>query len=117
MSCLNCPENTYSEKNSIGSTSCISKRPCIINDAEYIEDNYFSKENEIYNLATQFKLNPLSDCDKSKLSEFNKILSNYNYQKNIISEKFDFCKEGLCINNLNNENQNNYTCSPCEENK
>lgn len=116
ITCVNCPENTQSEQNSIGISSCKSKRQCAIQDADYFEQNYFliQKDNQNY-LESVFKLNPLSDCDKTKAADLeNQIKS----RSNILSKSDKaFCKEGLCVKNFNNTNENKYICAPCDNNK
>jgi len=60
-------------------------------------------------------MNPLSDCDKSNSSDLENLMKS---RPNILTKSDStFCKEGLCVKNFNNTNENKYVCFPCENNR
>lgn len=115
ISCIQCPDNTYSEKNSIGYSSCKSKRLCNIADADYFEENYFLNRDLKFYYEANYKLNPLSNCDSSKLNELEAEFRTY---PTLYSPTgFDNCKDGLCLKKYNISDFSKFVCTPCDENK
>ena len=107
--------NTFSEENSIGLKSCKSKRLCGLSDTDYFEEPYLVQENNKYNFEYKFKLNPLSICDKTNLNSLEKEFTNY--PDKIVSNDFEQCNMGLCLENYNQTESKKFICTPCKNQK
>jgi hypothetical protein len=122
--CEKCPENTLSPKSSIGKRSCILERKCNISDGGYFLEYPYEKNSGNFLMKRyKYKINPLSICDKNDINE--NIFKNY--EDILINKTENFCGNGLCLSNFNNNNINNsnnignerekFVCLPCLGNK